>query len=98
MKAILIALLLLPGLASPRLAPAAGYQGQLEYRSSRGMSPTDIPGPGRVGAPQWIFRITRESGALHGVITDFGWLEDGRLRLQYRISAEPGNPSLEFGP
>lgn len=90
--------MLLPGLQAPRMAPSAGYLGQLEYREARGPAATDIPGPGRIGAPQWIFRVRRESGALHGLITDFGWLEDGRLRLQYRISTEPSNVSLEFGP
>lgn len=90
--------MLLPGLAAPRLAPEGGYESLLEYRSARGPSASDLPGPGRIGASQWIFRITRDGGLLHGVITDFGWLEDGRLRLQYRISAELGNRSLEFGP
>lgn len=90
--------MLLPGLAAPRQAPVAGYVDQLAYRSARGPAPSDIPGPGRLGAPQWIFRVTRESGALHGVITDFGWVEGGRLRIDYRISTEPGNRSLEFGP
>lgn len=90
--------LLLPGLSSPRLAPAAGYVSPLAYRSARGPAPSDLAGPGRIGAPQWIFRVEREGGALHGLITDFGWVEDGRLRLEYRISTVPGSRSLEFGP
>lgn len=89
---------LLPALASPRQAPADGYVDRLAYRSARGPLPGDIPAPGRVGSPQWIFRISREGGMVHGLITDFGWLEDGRLRLTYRLSEAPGNLSLEFGP
>lgn len=90
--------MLLPGLASPRQAPAAGYVDRLAYRSARGPAAGDLPGPGRVGAPQWIVRFAREEGLTHGLITDFGWTEDGRLRITYRLSSEPGNPSLEFGP
>lgn len=90
--------LLLPGLSGPRLAPSVGYVDRLVYRSARGPSPADIPGPGRAGAPQWIVRVTREGGAVHGLVTDLGWTEDGRLRLTYRLSVSPGNPSLEFGP
>lgn len=90
--------MLLPGLASPRQAPAAGYVDRLAYRSARGSAAGDLPGPGRVGAPQWIVRLAREEGVVHGLVTDFGWTEDGRLRITYRLSAEPGNPSLEFGP
>jgi len=88
----------IPSLVAPRLAPEAGYTPSLAYRSSRGLLPNDVPGPGRIDSPQWVFRLTRESGCLHGVLTDFGWLPDGRLRIAYRISSEPGNRSLDFGP
>ena len=84
-------------LAAPRVAPSDGYTPRLAYRSARGPSPTDVPGPGRAAQPQWIFRIHRDAQPIHGVIDDFGWLPDGRLRLLYRISTEPGSRSLEFG-
>ncbi len=84
-------------LTAPRLAPSAGYLPTLVYRSARGPSASDIPGPGRAAQPQWIFQIHRDGHVLHGLIDDFGWLPDGRLRLLYRISTEPGNRSLEFG-
>lgn len=90
--------MLLPAMDHPREAPEAGYEPLLVYRSARADSPGAIPGPGRAGAPQWIFRVNREGGPLHGVIADFGWLPDGRLRLVYRISTEVGCRSLEFGP
>jgi hypothetical protein len=101
--------LLLHGIEHPLEAPGAGYQAELTYllaRTAEAPPPGDlawvrpapgiVPAPGRVGSPQWIFRIRPGPAALHGVITDFGWMEDGRLRLRYRISLEPGNPSLEF--
>lgn len=87
--------LLLPGLAHPRRAPAEGYVDRLVHRSER------VGGAvvaGRIGGPQWIFRVHREGGVLHGVITDFGCITDGQLRLDCQASSEPGNPSLEFGP
>ena len=100
---------LLHGVEYPLEAPPDGYRPDIVYRSSRTQpapppgdiawvrpAPGVVPGPGRVGSPQWIFRIRPGPAALHGVITDFGWTEDGRLRLRYRISLEPGNPSLEF--
>lgn len=100
---------LLHGIEHPLEAPAEGYQSELIYLLARTVeapppgdlawvrpAPGVVPGPGRIGAPQWIFRIRPGPAALHGVITDFGWVEDGRLRLRYRISQEPGNPSLEF--
>lgn len=90
--------MILPELLAPRQAPADGYRPELVYRSPRGPSPDNLADPGRVGAPQWIFRVTRDTVEWHGVITDFGWLPDGRLRLTYRVSSEPGNPSLDFGP
>lgn len=97
-------------LSHPREAPASGYAPELTYleaRLSEAPPPGDlrwlrpstdfVPGPGRLGSPQWIFRIRPGPAALHGVLTDFGWLPDGRLRLAYLLSDEPGNPSLEFG-
>ena len=90
--------MMLGGILAPREAPSVGYQPSLAYRSARGPSASDIPGPGRIGQPQWIFRIHREGRPVHGLIEDLGWLPDGRLRLLYRISTEPGNRSLEFGP
>lgn len=89
--------MLLPDLLAPRQAPQAGYLTELTYRSARGPSPVDVPAPGRIDAPQWIFRISHDSELLHGVITDFGWMPDGRLRIIYRISTEPRNVSLDFG-
>lgn len=85
-------------LVAPRLAPSSGYLPTLVYRSARGPLASDIPGPGRAKQPQWILQIHRDGRVLHGLIDDFGWLPDGRLRLLYRISTEPGNRSLEFGP
>ncbi len=90
--------MLLPDLVAPRLAPEGGYTTVLKYHASRGSLSTDLPGPGRIGSPQWIFRFSRESGRYHGLLTDFGWLPDGRLRIVYRVSAEAGNRSLGFGP
>lgn len=100
---------LLHDLSHPLEAPLDGYRPSLAYRLARTVpapppgdiawlrpAPGVLPGPGRVGSPQWIFRIRPGPAALHGVITDFGWIEGGRLRLAYRISSEPGNPSLEF--
>ena len=100
---------LLHGIEHPLEAPAEGYQAELTYLLARTVeapppgdlawvrpAPGVVPAPGRIGSPQWIFRIRPGPAALHGVITDFGWVEDGRLRLRYRISLEPGNPSLEF--
>lgn len=100
---------LIHGVEHPLEAPSDGYKAEIVYRYSRTTpapppgdiawvrpAPGIVPGPGRVGSPQWIFRIRPGPAALHGVISDFGWTEDGRLRLRYRISLEPGNPSLEF--
>ena len=97
-------------LSHPREAPTEGYARELPYVEARlaeapppgdlrwlRPDPAFVPGPGRLGSPQWIFRIRPGPGALHGVLTDFGWLPDGRLRLAYLLSDEPGNPSLEFG-
>lgn len=97
-------------LPHPREAPASGYIDELPFVEERlaeappagdlrwlRPDPAFVPGPGRLGAPQWIFRIRPGPAALHGVLTDFGWLPDGRLRLAYLLSDEPGNPSLEFG-
>lgn len=97
-------------LPHPREAPASGYSPGLSYVEARlaeapppgdlrwlRPDPAFVPGPGRLGAPQWIFRIRPGPASLHGVLTDFGWLPDGRLRLAYLLSDEPGNPSLEFG-
>ncbi len=89
--------MLLPDLVAPRRAPESGYTPLLAYRCSRGPLPGELPGPGRIGSPQWIFRLSRESGYFHGVLTDFGWLPDGRLRIAYRISSEAGSYSLDFG-
>lgn len=86
------------GLLAPRVAPVDGYAPVFAYRSVRGPSATEIPGPGRVGQPQRIFRLHRDGQPIHGLIDDFGWMPDGRLRILYRISTEPGNRSLEFGP
>lgn len=83
-------------LAAPRVAPSDGYTPRLAYRSARGPSPADVPGPGRAAQPQWMFRIHRDGQPIHGLIDDFGWLPDGRLRLLYRVSTEPGNRSLEL--
>lgn len=101
--------LLLHGIEHPLEAPFDAYKPLIVYRLARTAeapppgdvawvrpAPGVIPHPGRIGSPQWIFRIRPGPAALHGVITDFGWIEDGRLRLRYRISQEPGNPSLEF--
>ncbi|MFM8269644.1 MAG: hypothetical protein ACKN9V_05585 [Pseudomonadota bacterium] len=100
---------LLHEVSHPLEAPAEGYQPSLTYRLARTQPapppgdlawvrplPGVVPSPGRVGSPQWLFRIRPGPAALHGVITDFGWVDGGRLRLAYRISSEPGNPSLEF--
>lgn len=100
---------LLHGIEHPLEAPTEGYQAELIYLLARTVeapppgdlawvrpAPGVVPAPGRIGSPQWVFRIRPGPAALHGVITDFGWIEDGRLRLRYRISLEPGNPSLEF--
>jgi len=100
---------LLHGIEHPLEAPSGGYQPSLAYRLARTVeapppgdlawvrpAPGVVPSPGRIGSPQWLFRIRPGPAALHGVITDFGWLDDGRLRLRYQISQEPGNPSLEF--
>lgn len=100
---------LVHGLEHPLEAPPEGYTSEIAFRFARTApapppgdiawvrpSPGVVPGPGRTGSPQWIFRIRPGPAALHGVISDFGWTEDGRLRLRYRISLEPGNPSLEF--
>ena len=97
-------------LSHPREAPPTGYMAELAFVEARlaeapppgdlrwlRPDPAFVPGPGRLGAPQWIFRIRPGPAALHGVLTDFGWLPDGRLRLAYLLSDEPGNPSLEFG-
>ena len=97
-------------LLHPREIPGGPYASELgfvEARQAEAPPPGDlrwlrpdpafVPGPGRLGAPQWVFRIRPGPGALHGVLTDFGWLPDGRLRLAYLLSDEPGNPSLEFG-
>jgi len=101
--------LLLHGIEHPLEAPSDGYKPVILYRLARTAeapppgdlawirpAPGVVPSPGRIGNPQWIFRIRPGPAALHGVITDFGWIEDGRFRLRYRISQEPGNPSLEF--
>lgn len=88
--------MILGELTAPRLAPSDGYTPRLTYRSSRGPSPSEVPGPGRAAQPQWIFRIHRDGQPMHGIIHDFGWLPDGRLRLLYRLSNEPGSRSLEF--
>jgi len=100
---------LLHDISHPLEAPPDGYRPSLAYRLARTVpapppgdlawvrpAPGVVPGPGRVGSPQWVFRIRPGPAALHGVITDFGWVDGGRLRLAYRISTEPGNPSLEF--
>lgn len=100
---------LLPGIEHPLEAPLDGYAREITYRSARTAeapppgdiawvrpAPGVVPGPGRLGSPQWVFRIRPGPEALHGVLTDFGWMEDGRLRIRYRLSREPGNPSLEF--
>lgn len=100
---------LLHDIQHPLEAPIQGYTSEMTYllaRTTEAPPPGDIawvrpapgvvPGPGRVGSPQWIFRIRPGPEALHGVLTDFGWMEDGRLRIRYRLSREPGNPSLEF--
>lgn len=100
---------LLHDVQHPLEAPSSGYQSLITYRLARTVeapppgdvawvrpAPGVIPSPGRIGSPQWVFRIRPGPAALHGVLTDFGWMEDGRLRLSYRISNEPGNPSLEF--
>lgn len=97
-------------LSHPREAPTGGYALELPFVEARlaeapppgdlrwlRPDPSFVAGPGRIGAPQWIFRIRPGPAALHGVLTDFGWLPDGRLRLAYLLSDEPGNPSLEFG-
>lgn len=72
------------GLFWPRIAPREGYETQWTY--------TSLP----VDQTQWIFRIRPEQGYYYGVLTDFYWTADGRLRLAYVISAVPGNLSLEF--
>lgn len=100
---------LLHGVSHPFSAPGAGYVPSLSYvlerpgepiersQAARSVFQQGVPAsPGRIGSPQWIFRARPGAAALHGVITDFGWVEGGRLRLSYRISLEPGNPSLEF--
>lgn len=100
---------LLHGIFHPLSAPTEGYLSSLSYVLERPQEPVGkveglrpafsqgIPAsPGRIGSPQWIFRIRSGPAALHGVITDFGWVEGGRLRLRYTISAEPGVLSLEF--
>lgn len=97
-------------LGHPREAPGAGYLEELRFVEARlaeapppgdlrwlRPDPAFVAGPGRIGSPQWMFRIRPGPSALHGVLTDFGWLPDGRLRLAYLLSDEPGNPSLEFG-
>lgn len=101
--------LLLHGIEHPLEAPVDGYKSEIVYRLARTAeapppgdvawirpAPGVVPSPGRIGSPQWIFRIRPGPAALHGVITDFGWIDDGRFRLRYRISQEPGNSSLEF--
>lgn len=86
--------MLLPDLSFPRLAPHEGYLGRLVYRavSSGGSAAA------HANAPQWILRVTRENGVVHGVLVDFGWVEGGLLRVECRVGLEADNPLLEFGP
>jgi len=82
-----------PELFWPRIAPRAGFETQLTY-TSPAMNHSQV----QVGAgePQWIFRIRPEQGYYYGVLADFHWMPDGRLRLVYELSTVPGSPSLEF--
>jgi hypothetical protein len=82
-----------PELFWPRIAPQAGYQTQWAY-TPPAMNHSQIQGG--AGGPQWIFRIRPEQGYYRGVLTDFHWLPDGRLRMVYELSEAAGNPSLEF--
>ena len=70
------------GLFWPRVAPQTGYVAQWNYPET--------------GGSQWIFRMRPEQGYYYGVLTDFHWVPDGRLRMVYELSEVPGNPSLEF--
>ena len=71
-----------PELFWPRIAPQTGYVARWNYPETAGS--------------QWIFRMRPDQGYYYGVLTDFHWLPDGRLRMVYELSEVPGNPSLEF--
>ena len=81
------------GLDWPRRAPRMGYAMQWRRRE---FGITQLQG--RAEEPQWIFRIRPEEGYYHGVMSDFRWLPDGRLRLVYEVSTISGSQSLEFSP
>lgn len=79
--------MMLVGITSPRLAPTDGYEASLRGHETPAVA---------VGSPQWIYRIRREEGWVHGLIEDFGRLPDGRIRLLCRVSAVAGSRALEF--